>query len=42
VEVNPANRQVVQSKARSNESPDAACLSIVRQWADREALGWEV
>ncbi len=38
VEVNPASREVVQAKARSNEDPDEPCLAILRQWAGQEAL----
>jgi hypothetical protein len=38
VEVDPASREVVQAKARSNDDPDEPCLAIVRAWADREGL----
>ena len=40
VEVNPATREVIQTKAHSNESPTDACMTIIRQWATREALTW--
>jgi hypothetical protein len=38
VEVNPASREVVQSKAHGNEDPNELCLAILKEWADREGL----
>jgi hypothetical protein len=38
VEVNPANREIVQAKARCNEEPDEPCLAILKEWAGREGL----
>jgi hypothetical protein len=38
VEVDPASREVVQAKAKSNEEPDPSCLVMLRQWASQEAL----
>jgi hypothetical protein len=41
VEVNPASREIVQVKARSNEEPDESRLAIVMRWASRQSLTWE-
>ncbi len=41
VEVDPATRQVVQAKGRTNRVPDDSCRWIIRRWADREGLKWE-
>jgi hypothetical protein len=38
VEVNPANREVVQAKARDNDDPDESALSILKTWAGQAGL----
>lgn len=38
IEVNPKTRNIVQASMKCNESPDEACLAVLKEWATTEGL----
>ncbi|MHC5540604.1 PcfJ domain-containing protein [Singulisphaera rosea] len=38
IEVDPKSRNIVQASMKCNESPDEACLAVLKEWATTEQL----